>query len=134
MDRVYLFLIRNDVWIYIICGLGLLWYLNELIRSQGAVRRAMFGLERETALRTRNAALFFSVIFLGIAGAVIYVNTEVRPTLAPELLRPPTPTVNGGFVTTISPAENATTVPASPTSPIAPTVTLSGQPSVLVTG
>ena len=134
MDRVYVFLIRNDVWIYIICGLGLLWYLNELIRSQGALRRSMFGLERETSLRTRNKALLFVFIFGAIVITVAYVNTSIRPTLPPELLRPPTPTINANFAPTISPTESTPVLPASPTSPIAPTVTLDGQPSLPLTG
>lgn len=135
MERLYVFLIRNDVWIYIICGLGLLWYLNELIRSQSALRRAMFGLERETALRTRNKALFLVIIFGSIAAAVVYVNSEIRPALPPELLRPPTPTISSSFPATITATEVTTTeAPPSPTSPIAPTVTLSGQPQLPLTG
>jgi len=134
MDRVYIFLIRNDVWIYIICGLGLLWYLNELIRSQSALRRAMFGLERETALRTRNKALLLVIFFTSVAAAVIYVNTEVRSTLPPELLRPPTPTISSGFSPTIAPTESTPDTPPTPTSPIAPTVTLSAQSAPTLTG
>lgn len=136
MDRVYVFLIRNDVWIYIICGLGLLWYLNELIRSQSALRRAMFGLERETSLRKRNAALLFVIFFSAIAAGVIYVNREIRPTLPPELLRPPTPTINSGFAPATIPIESTPEVQesgATPTSPIAPTVTLPGQQSSPIT-
>lgn len=137
MDRLYVFLIRNDVWIYIICGLGLLWYLNELIRSQSALRRAMFGLERETALRTRNKALFFVLLFSAVAASVIYVNREIRPTLPPELLRPPTPTINSGFAPATIPAEGTPDLEEAeqtPTSPIvAPTVTLSGVQSAPIT-
>jgi hypothetical protein len=132
MDRIYVFLIRNDVWIYIICGLGLLWYLNELISSQRALSRAMFGLERETALRTRNKALVLVVLFATIASAVIYVNTAVRPLIPPERLRPPTPDMSEGFFPTATPTAGVVEADepdpdATPTSPIAPTVTLSGQ-------
>lgn len=133
MERVYVFLIRNDVWIYIICGLGLLWYLNELISSQRTLSRAMFGLERETALRTRNAALLMVLIFASVAGIVIYVNSQIRPLLPPELFRAPTPTVSSSFGPTILPTETPPEIPASPTSPIAPTVTLPGAPAGLVT-
>lgn len=136
MDRVYVFLIRNDVWIYIICGLGLLWYLNELVRSQSALRRAMFGLERETALRTRNKALVFVFFFSAVVAAVIYVNSEIRPTLPSDLLRPPTPTINSGFAPATAPVEdtpNVVEAEVTPTSPIAPTVTLSGAPSAPIT-
>lgn len=137
MDRVYIFLIRNDVWIYIICALGLLWYLNELIRSQSKARRAMFGLERETALRTRNKSLLVVIILSTIVAAVIYVNTEIRPALPPDLLRPPTPTASTGVASTIAPTTATERSPhgtASPTSPIAPTVTISAQTASPLTG
>lgn len=130
MERLYVFLIRNDVWIFIICGLGLLWYLNEFIRSYGTARRAMFGLERETALRKRNKALLLVVILSVIVVAVIYVNTEIRPTLPPEILRPPTPSASTGPVPTLTsttPPEATSSGSPTPTSPIAPTVTLVGQ-------
>lgn len=126
MERVYVFAIRNDVWIYILCALGLLWFINEFIRGQSALRRAMFGLERETALRTRNTALFFIVILSAIAAFVAYVNVNVRPTLPPEVLRPPTPTPGPFSPTVETPTETATAAAATPTSPIAPTVTLPG--------
>jgi hypothetical protein len=127
MDRLYVFLIRNDVWIYILCALGLLWFTSEFLRSQGALSRAAFRLERETALLTRNRALFFMVLLGSIAATVAYVNIEVRPNLPPELLRPPTPTPEPGFGPQPTPTEEAevTTVAPSPTSPLPPTVTLS---------
>lgn len=134
MERVYVFLIRNDVWIYIICTLGLLWYLNELISSQRALRRAMFGLERETALRTRNKALLLVSIFIAIAAVVIDVNTRIRPMLPSELLRPPTPTIQSQFSPTIIPTETTPEAPPTPTSPIAPTVTLPGPTDGAITG
>jgi hypothetical protein len=92
MDRIYLFLIRNAVWIYIVCAFGLVWYTTELIRAQAALRRAMFNLERETATRVRNHALSF-VLFLGaVVGIVYYVNAYVAPTLPEEIAAEPTPT------------------------------------------
>jgi len=127
MDAIYVFLIRNDVWIYILSTLGLLWYVGELLRAQSALRRAMFGLERETALRTRNTALFFIFLFGGTIGFVTYANEVVRPTLPAEMLRPPTPTPGAGQFQTTAQATETTAEPgATPTSPVAPTVTLPG--------
>ena len=79
MDRIYLFLIRNDVWIYIVSALGFVWYLTELVRAQSALRRAMFNLERETATRVRNHALSFILFFAATAGSVYYVNVSIFP-------------------------------------------------------
>lgn len=122
MESLFVFLIRNDVWIYIICFLGLVWYVSEFWRGHSSFRRAMFGLERESALRTRNTALLYILIFGGIAGAVTFVNVQVAPTLPPTLLRDPTPTPDPLALPpapTVEPTSDVT-----PTSPLAPTVTL----------
>jgi len=92
MERIYLFLIHNDVWIYILSAFGLVWYVTELVRSQNALRRAMFNLERETAGRVRNHALSFVLFFATVVGIVYYVNTTIAPTLPEAVLLPPTPT------------------------------------------
>lgn len=125
MNDLYVFLIRNDVWIYILCGLGLLWYLSELIRAQGRLRRAVFGLERETARGRRNRALIFVITFTVIAGAVAYVNREIAPTLPDSLLKPPTPTPDP-LAPTQPPGTEEPQADATPTSPVAATVTLPG--------
>jgi hypothetical protein len=127
MDRIYLFLIRNDVWIYIVSVVGLIWYLIELIRAQRLLRRAMFNIERETATRIRNNALSFVLFFAAVIGVVYYVNARVAPALPQELLVPATPTPNT-FATPLSrPTPQGDGNPESPNagSPaLAPTVTL----------
>lgn len=131
MERLYVFLIRNDIWIYILCFLGLIWYSSELLRASRSLRRAMFGLERETGLRARNSALVFVLVFALIAGAVAYVNLRIAPTLPAELLKPPTPTPDPFSLPAPSEFLGSPTPPGSPTSPIAATVTLpAGLPAV----
>lgn len=92
MDRVFLFFVRNDVWIYIVCAFGLFWYLTEFVRSQRRLRQAMFNLERETSLQVRNNALTFILFFGAIAGFTYYVNAAIAPDLPEELLIPATAT------------------------------------------
>ncbi len=124
MERIYIFLIRNDVWIYFLCALGLLWYLWELARGQQALRRARFNLEREDAQRTRLTSLILSLLFAAIVAVVVYVNVEIQPTLPPELLRAPSPTPNP-FPTLPSEAESTPTTSDAPLIlPLAPTATL----------
>ena len=127
MEDIYVFLIRNDVWIYILCGLGLLWYLAELIRSRRALRRAVFGLEKERGRRSFYRSLMLVVLLVVVVAAVTYVNLAVAPTLPPELLKPPTPTPNI-FVTPLSSPTPVGGEP-TPTLLIAPTVTLPLPPS-----
>ncbi|MEZ4516268.1 MAG: hypothetical protein R3C44_05305 [Chloroflexota bacterium] len=92
MDRIYLFLIRNDVWIYIVSAAGLLWYLVELFRSQRQLRQAMFNIERETATRLRNNALSF--VLFSWPSHRHRVLMPALPHPSPELLVPPSPTPN----------------------------------------
>jgi len=94
MDGIYVFLIHNDVWIYILSALGLFWYATELWRANNTLRRAIFGLERERGTRKRNNALFFIALFSVIIGIIFFVNSRIAPTLPQELLKPPTPTPN----------------------------------------
>jgi hypothetical protein len=122
MESIYVFLIRNDVWIYILCGLGLLWYLTELIRSRGLLKRAMFGLEKERGRRMMSRSLALILLFGLIIAAVTYVNLRVGPTLPADLLKPPTPTPNI-FATPLS-SPTPAGGPATPTLVLAPTVTL----------
>lgn len=134
MDRVYFFLIRNDVWIYIVSIIGLFWYLTELIRAMRTLRRAMFNLERETATAARNHALSFILFFSALIGIVFYVNRNIAPTLPTEQLAVETPTPDI-FATPISLPTSADTTTeggeGSPLSPnLAPTVTVSFLPEI----
>lgn len=130
MDRVYLFLIRNDVWIYIVSVMGLVWYLFESIRAMRSLRQSMFNLERETATSARNHSLSFVFFFSAVIGIVFYVNNYVAPNLPDEVLFPATPTPNI-FSTPLSPPTPlGTTVaegdPLIATPALAPTATLFG--------
>jgi hypothetical protein len=128
MERIYVFLIRNDVWIYILCGLGLIWYLSELWRSRRLLRGAMFGLEKERGQRLQRRSLFFIFLLSAVIALVVYVNTRIAPTLPPEILRPPTPTPNIFATPLSSPTPIGGASQRTPTIEIAPTVTLPSPP------
>lgn len=122
MENFYVFLIRNDVWIYILCILGFLWYFGEFVRSRSILKRAMFGLEKERGRRMRNRSLTLILLFGLVIAGVTYVNLSVAPTLPADLLKPPTPTPNI-FATPLSSPTPAGGQP-TPTLVLAPTVTL----------
>ena len=124
MDRIYVFLIRNDIWIYILSAIGLVWYLTEYWRSRRILRSAIFGLEKEKGGRIRQRAIILVIFFFGIIAIVTYVNLRIAPTLPLELLKPPTPTPNIFATPLSSPA--ASDPQGTVTLQIAPTVTLSG--------
>jgi hypothetical protein len=129
MERVFIFLIRNDVWIYIVCTLGLFWYISDFIRAQRSLRSAIFGLERERGKQKRSTALFFTAFFATILGTILFVNQRIAPTLPEELLKPPTPTPNPLSTPLSRPSPVGTPPTARPfiTPDLAPTVTLQGQ-------
>ncbi|MCA9958986.1 MAG: hypothetical protein KC443_08130 [Anaerolineales bacterium] len=127
MEQIYVFIIHNDVWIYILCAFGLLWYLNELFRAQRVLSRAVFGLEKETGARLRNNALIFIVVLGSIIGFVYYVNYSVLPTLPESLFKPPTPTPDIFATPLSSPTPLNTPLPPTIPPQLAPTVTLAGQ-------
>lgn len=133
MDRIYLFFIRNDVWIYIVSILGLFWYLTEFVRATRTLRRAMFNLERETATAARNHALGFVIFFSVVIGLVFYVNRYIAPDLPEQLLIPATPTPDI-FLTPLSPPTPIGTAIAegfpNPGPVLAPTVTLPALPGI----
>lgn len=130
MERVYVFILRNDFLIYIICFLGVFWYGSQFLQARRTLERAMFGLERERGTQKRNTAVFFLLLFAGIAGLVYYVNISIAPTLPADLLKPPTPTPNI-FATPLSsptPLGTAEIRPPEPTPVLVPTITLASQP------
>ena len=126
MNDIYLFIIRNDIWIYIVCIFGLFWYATQFYQAREMLRRAMFGLEKERGKAIRNTAVFALVSFTAVISFVYYVNIEVAPTLPAELLKPPTPTPNIFATPLSSPTPVGTTAPTA-TIALVPTVTLPGQ-------
>jgi hypothetical protein len=129
MEPFYVFIILNDVWILILSVAGLFWFGGEFFRSRRNLQRAMFGLERERGIRSRNNSLAFIILFATIIGIVYYVNVQVRPTLPESLFKPPTPTPDIFSTPLASPTSLDTpeVLLPSPTAPLVPTITLASQ-------
>ncbi|MCP4360058.1 MAG: hypothetical protein GY796_18795 [Chloroflexi bacterium] len=127
MNRVYVFIIHNDVWILIVAALGLFWYVSDYFRARQQLKRAVFSLERERGTQARNNALTFIFVLSLVMGLVFYVNRQIAPTLPAELLIPPTPTPDILRTPLASPTSLAPTIP-TPTPPLVPTITLASQP------
>ena len=129
MNSIYVFLIHNNEWIYIVCGLGLFWFGSELFRSRQMLRHAMFGMEKERGKRRQSNALFFIALFGLIAGTVFYVNRFIAPQLPAVLIVPATPTPNIFRTPLSSPTPIGTAVSDKPATPeLVPTVTLAAPP------
>lgn len=128
MDRIYVFIIRNDVWMLILASMGLIWYISEFLRARAQLKRAVFGLERERGTQRRNNALLFILMLSGVIGLVLYVNYQIAPTLPTTVLRPNVDPPALG--TPLAPPTAVATTPPTPTPPLVPTITLASQPGV----
>lgn len=124
LDSVYIFLIANDVWIFFVAGLGVLWYLLQFVQAQRSLRNAFFDLEFERGRSVRNSA-FGMLLLLGlVVGITYYANGTPKARLEPLLVRSsPTPDPFASFIGTPTPRATRIDFPTS-TPYIAPTATL----------
>lgn len=128
MDRIYVFILRNDVWMLILAAMALIWYLSEFLRANHQLKRAVFGLEREKSGQARSNALVFIVGCSAVIGLIVYVNYQIAPTLPAELLRPiATPVLQN---TPLSPPTREAAPEPTPTPPLVPTITLAANPGL----
>lgn len=133
MQSLYIFFIRNDVWIYIVCFFGFVWYFMQWVQARQILRRAMFGMERERGLTLQTTSLMLLFVFGGIGAFVGFVNVQIAPQLPAELILPPTPTRDPSFTPLASPPPRQTATPTPPDNfifELAPTATLPGDAPV----
>ena len=131
MEPLYVFLILNDVWIYILSVLGLFWFINEFVRSRRILRRAMFGLEREKGTRLRNNSLAFIIVFAADYRHRLLRQRANQTYPVRRIIQ--TAYTNAGLFchaalaspTSLSTAEIAA---PQPQPPLIPTITLASQP------
>ena len=126
MEQIFVFILRNDVWIYILCILGIVWFASQFVQSRTILRQAMFGLEREKGSRMQTTTVFFFLFFCILVLFVLYVNTTIVPTIPDSAWKPPTPTPNI-FATPLSsptPIGTAEIRAPEPTPELVPTITL----------
>ncbi len=131
MERFFIYILRNDVWIVILCSLGLIWFASQYFQARKILQRAMFGLEREKGQRIQTTAVFFLLLFGGIMVFVFYVNNTIAPTIPDSAWKPPTPTPNI-FATPLSPPTPIGTTELQlpePTPELVPTITLAAEAS-----
>jgi hypothetical protein len=81
MGTVFRFLANYEGLIYILLALGALFTVRQIIRSWYEVREAVFGLEREYAVRRLSQAIALTVFI----GALFMLELIVASFLAPAL-------------------------------------------------
>ena len=71
MERIYIFILRNDVWMLIVASFGLVWYISKFMQSRRILQRAVFGLERERGQQLRNNAAIFILALTAVIAIIL---------------------------------------------------------------
>jgi hypothetical protein len=120
MDELLRFLQKYEIWIYIVLGVGSLFYIQRMLVSWNEWRNTLFGLERESAQRKLSAALtiliLMALIIVSEFAIVSFVvpgipQNSVMPTATLDILAVPTPTF---------PLINSTATPSGVQATVAP--------------
>jgi hypothetical protein len=100
MEEALRFAQAFEVWIYVVLAIGGIWFAAKFIRAWNELRRASFGLERESAqARVNRAASMLVLLFLGIIFEFVMVTFAApsipgaNPLLTPTLNFLATPTI-----------------------------------------
>ena len=92
---------RYALWIYALCGVGMLLYLRSALAARNEGAQAMFSLEREQAAkrvyRSSGMILVLLLIVVGVYALTNYVElppTYVQPEVTPTPLAETTATAS----------------------------------------
>jgi hypothetical protein len=131
---------KYALWIYVLCGIGMVLYLRTALAARREGGQAIYSLERESAAsriyRSSGMILLLLLIVVGVYALSHYVELP-SPTVSPIALpttaagtptqRPPTPTSGAPTVTVLPtstrrPLSTAVTVPTTVPSTLATAV------------
>jgi len=121
MEEALSFFRAFEVWIYLLLGLGGLFYTRKFILAWQELREASFGLERENAQTRLNQSASILVLLLTMAVVVFFLVYFVSPAV-PSANLLPTPTIN-------LLATPTTTIPAG----TQPSESVQTQPEIITT-
>lgn len=93
MEEALSFFRAFEVWIYLLLGLGGLFYIRKFVLAWQELRGATFGLERESAQARLNQAASVLVLLLTMAVAEFVLVSFVAPAV-PGAIPLPTPTLD----------------------------------------
>jgi hypothetical protein len=113
---------KYALWIYVLCGLGMLYYLRAALAARNEGEQAMFSLERETAAkrvyRSSGMILVLLLIVVGVYGLSNYVDLPLLNTTTGET---PTPETDVDMTATVAPTRTGSRPGSDETSPDQPT-------------
>jgi hypothetical protein len=93
MEEAISFFRAFELWIYLLLGLGGLYYLRRFILAWQELQGASFGLERDSAQSRLNQSASALVLLLTMAVVEFVLVSFIAPAL-PGLAPLPTPTLN----------------------------------------
>jgi hypothetical protein len=90
MEEALRFLRAYELWVYLLLGLGGMFYVRKFILAWGELRGAAFGLERESAQARLNQAASVLVLLLVVAVIMFVLVSFIAPAIpgAVPLLTP----------------------------------------------
>lgn len=93
MEEALSFFRAFEAWIYLLLGVGALYYIRKFILSWGELRVAAFGLEHDSAQSRLNQSASMLVLLLTLTVIEFVLVTFVAPSV-PGASPLPTPTLN----------------------------------------
>jgi hypothetical protein len=135
MTIILRLLTKYALWIYILCGIGMIFYLRAALGARREGGQAIFSLERETAAgrvyRSSGMILLLLLIVIGVYGLSHYV--EIPATSITSPVESPTPTAEAATPTrlALTPTPGESTPTAEPTATRRPRATVIAPPEVV---
>lgn len=93
MEEALRFFRAFELWVYVLLGLGGLYYLRKFILAWQELRGATFGLERESSQSRLNQSASMLVLLLSMAVTEFVLVSFVAPAI-PGAIPLPTPTLD----------------------------------------
>lgn len=115
MNLLIRLIAQYAIWIYILCGLGMIFYLRAALQSRKEGIYAIFAMERAHFARQiyRHSAMI--LVLLGIAvGIYVLVHYVPLPEPSPVIVDSPSPTVSLSPTATVRPSPTAVSLTPSP--------------------
>lgn len=122
MADVIQLIVDYALWLYVLCGLGVLVYLRSILMARRERKSALFTLEREAASSRAARSLIGVFVFVGLAGSVFFVEEMLAPRLPEPVEQDDEAAVKTVFLITPT-SDVPTATPAPPTSTPEPSPT-----------
>lgn len=124
MADVIQLIVDYAIWLYVLCGLGVLIYLRSILLARREQKAALFTLEREAASSRAARSLVGMFIFISLAGLIFFVEEMLAPRLPETVEQDDETAIETVFLSTpTSDAPTPTMAPPTPTPEPPPTAT-----------